>query len=373
MGMTLDQQLIPFEPFGLSGRPLTSFARRITVKGKLRGRSVVPPPHSPKVALLSTGRQALYRNLNQILMFVNPTLMFGTVTGLDLQSSRSILASMRVLVCGGRDYKNREEFFSAMDNLLSNIPNVQIIEGGARGADCFAWEWAVANAIPFVTFKPNWERDGRAAGPIRNQRMLDEGKPELVIAFPGGAGTADMKRRARGAGIKVIEILPAEEETWPTSASPPSRIAAVSCTSSLLAASFRSPRAASPRSSPSTGRSAHTGEQSMFFRRKKPSPSPFDAVVAKATEHRHSWTPVKAPGPFSVKVCVECRHAEVGLDPDIIDRALAEVMAKKARAQGNAGYIIEAKVVKRKKRKANVYNPTCNCDEGDYCSCPTYW
>jgi ABC-type sugar transport system substrate-binding protein len=36
--------------------------------------------------------------------------------------------------------------------------------------------------------------------------MLDEGKPDIVVAFPGGTGTADMVRRARKAGVVVIEV-----------------------------------------------------------------------------------------------------------------------------------------------------------------------
>lgn len=43
----------------------------------------------------------------------------------------------------------------------------------------------------------------RAAGPIRDQEMLDKGKPDLVVAFLGNRGTADMVRRAREAGVPV--------------------------------------------------------------------------------------------------------------------------------------------------------------------------
>ena len=51
-----------------------------------------------------------------------------------------------------------------------------------------------------------WKRFGPSAGGIRNQQMLDEGKPDLVVAFPGGKGTADMVRRAENAGVKVIKV-----------------------------------------------------------------------------------------------------------------------------------------------------------------------
>jgi hypothetical protein len=41
---------------------------------------------------------------------------------------------------------------------------------------------------------------------LRNQRMLDEGKPDLVVAFTGGGGTKDLVRRAVKAGVSVHEV-----------------------------------------------------------------------------------------------------------------------------------------------------------------------
>jgi hypothetical protein len=49
-----------------------------------------------------------------------------------------------------------------------------------------------------------WESLGRKAGPIRNQRMLTEGKPALVVAFPGGKGTANMVAQARATNVRVF-------------------------------------------------------------------------------------------------------------------------------------------------------------------------
>ncbi|MEM9912925.1 MAG: hypothetical protein AAF922_19365 [Pseudomonadota bacterium] len=46
---------------------------------------------------------------------------------------------------------------------------------------------------------------GRAAGPIRNKEMLDEGCPDLVVAFPGGRGTANMVKQAQAAGVEVLD------------------------------------------------------------------------------------------------------------------------------------------------------------------------
>lgn len=88
----------------------------------------------------------------------------------------------------------------------SRGPITSMIAGGARGADTMARHLAHAWNVRFRAFAADWKTHGRAAGPIRNQRMLDEGKPDLVVAFPGGRGTADMVRRARAAGVPVMEI-----------------------------------------------------------------------------------------------------------------------------------------------------------------------
>lgn len=111
---------------------------------------------------------------------------------------------MRVLVCGGRDYSDKAFLWNVLDGL--GPPEVsEIVSGMAPGADSIAAEWAERFGFPLHKFPADWSL-GRKAGPIRNQRMLDEGKPDLVVAFPGGRGTADMVRRARQSGVPVKEI-----------------------------------------------------------------------------------------------------------------------------------------------------------------------
>lgn len=65
--------------------------------------------------------------------------------------------------------------------------------------------YAADHGISAEGFPADWRKYGKSAGPLRNQQMIDEGKPDLVVAFPGGTGTADMVRRAKAAGIRVIE------------------------------------------------------------------------------------------------------------------------------------------------------------------------
>ena len=79
------------------------------------------------------------------------------------------------------------------------------MQGGARGADALAKEWAMTHPdIKRFEIKDNWRKYGPAAGPIRNQQMLDWG-PDLVVAFAGGKGTAGMVTLARATGVPVIE------------------------------------------------------------------------------------------------------------------------------------------------------------------------
>lgn len=109
---------------------------------------------------------------------------------------------MRILVCGGRDFNN----MTCITTALNHFKPTEVIHGGCRGVDTLAGEWAKRNGIPVREFKADWDKFGRAAGPIRNQQMLDEAKPDLVVMFPGGIGTRNMANLARNAGVEVQEV-----------------------------------------------------------------------------------------------------------------------------------------------------------------------
>jgi len=116
---------------------------------------------------------------------------------------------MRVLVCGGRNYDN----YGALATLLSALqvtrePFDVLIHGNAQGADMLADTYARRHNIPVMEFNADWKRHGKSAGPRRNRRMIVEGKPDLVVAFPGRNGTTNMVAQARAAGIEVITYLP---------------------------------------------------------------------------------------------------------------------------------------------------------------------
>ena len=113
----------------------------------------------------------------------------------------------RIIVCGCKDFSNREFCFNRLDSILSEYKEVEIVSGHAKGADSFGEEYAKKHGLPLKIFTPDWKRYGRAAGPIRNREMLNyslEAKP-VVIAFWNrtSKGTKDMINQATKAGVKV--------------------------------------------------------------------------------------------------------------------------------------------------------------------------
>ena len=115
-----------------------------------------------------------------------------------------------LLVCGGRNFTPTPEDYAVLASWLR--PGMRLVHGDARGVDRWAAEFAKGLRVEVVAYPADWKAHGKAAGPIRNRRMLTEGKPDAVLAFPGGAGTADMVRQARAAGVHVALARLHQEE-----------------------------------------------------------------------------------------------------------------------------------------------------------------
>lgn len=113
---------------------------------------------------------------------------------------------MRVIVCGGRNYDDRKTMDRIMVALFADGPWT-VVHGDARGADRMAGELANWYGLTVEAFPADWDALGKSAGPDRNRRMLAAGA-DLVLAFPGGWGTAHMVSIAREAGVPVLEVKP---------------------------------------------------------------------------------------------------------------------------------------------------------------------
>jgi predicted polyphosphate/ATP-dependent NAD kinase len=134
------------------------------------------------------------------------------------------MIEFKVLVCGGRDYGRKwtgtqwdederqiDRLFAVLDKALQAARLAKrsfvLIHGDAQGADKLSHEWATARQVDDVrVYEADWKTHGRAAGPIRNQKMLTSENPDVIIAFKGGNGTAHMIKIGKEAGVPVYEV-----------------------------------------------------------------------------------------------------------------------------------------------------------------------
>lgn len=119
------------------------------------------------------------------------------------------LNSCKILVCGGRNFNNKDFIFNSLDRLFSDTL-LTVVHGGATGVDSIANEWATQrnhNIKAYPIHQEEWNTYGKKAGYLRNKKMLDLNPDiNLVIAFDGGSGTKMMITLASQRNIKVVRL-----------------------------------------------------------------------------------------------------------------------------------------------------------------------
>lgn len=106
-------------------------------------------------------------------------------------------------VTGGRDYDN----WHMVGHVLRQMPPCAVlVHGGAPGADSQCGEWWDMHDRPVEVHPADWDQHGKTAGPLRNQEMVDSGL-DLLLVFPGGRGTEDMRTRALKARVPVLDVM----------------------------------------------------------------------------------------------------------------------------------------------------------------------
>lgn len=115
---------------------------------------------------------------------------------------------MRTLVCGGRDFESKDAVWRGLDMFHGKHLISLVIHGNQRGVDTFAGMWARSHGIEELPFDAtaDFKKWGKRGGSVRNGRMLRDGKPDIVLAFPGGPGTRNMRTQAAFVGVRIIPV-----------------------------------------------------------------------------------------------------------------------------------------------------------------------
>jgi hypothetical protein len=118
---------------------------------------------------------------------------------------------MKILMCGDRNYTDENKVRDVFKALLIAYDNFEIVQGGAAGADFLSNKVAKEMNISVKEYKAEWSKYGRAAGPLRNELMLNDNQDiQLVVAFhkniANSKGTKNMVDKAINKGIRV-EII----------------------------------------------------------------------------------------------------------------------------------------------------------------------
>lgn len=116
------------------------------------------------------------------------------------------MKSKRLIIAGGRRYIPQTRDEQIITATVERLGVTEIISGGADGADEMGERYAKAMGIPLRVFPADWRRHGKKAGPMRNREMALQA--DACLLFPGGAGTADMRRAASEMGLEVVEAYP---------------------------------------------------------------------------------------------------------------------------------------------------------------------
>lgn len=111
---------------------------------------------------------------------------------------------MRVIIAGGRDFVPSQRDEAIVSTLLALHKATEVVSGGAAGADRFGEDVARAAGLPVRMFRADWDKHGKAAGPLRNREMAEYA--DAIILFPGGRGTRSMFDEAVRRGLQLLYV-----------------------------------------------------------------------------------------------------------------------------------------------------------------------
>jgi hypothetical protein len=120
-----------------------------------------------------------------------------------MNSPQGFTKNMRLLVIGGRHFDEVVLVLDVLSQLHRHYAIGALIRQATPGAESYAGYWAGLHGVHEIVFIPYLRRKGSFSDHERNTRMLTEGKPDALVAFPGGKGTADMVKKAKTYGLAI--------------------------------------------------------------------------------------------------------------------------------------------------------------------------
>lgn len=113
---------------------------------------------------------------------------------------------MKLIIAGSREGINEADVFTAMQESGFDKRVSEVVSGTARGVDRVGEEWARENGIPVKRFPADWEKNGRAAGHIRNRQMGDYADALLVLIYNNSRGSEGMLSYAKKMGLEIYVV-----------------------------------------------------------------------------------------------------------------------------------------------------------------------
>lgn len=125
-------------------------------------------------------------------------------------------ARVRILVSGSREWTDKQIVHETLRRVYYMKVSAEdtehvLLHGCARGIDEIAEQWAIQEGCWEIERYPaEWTKYQLKAGPIRNQKMIDVGKPDAAVVFWDGKsrGTLDTMRRCIQGGVPVTLVGP---------------------------------------------------------------------------------------------------------------------------------------------------------------------
>lgn len=109
----------------------------------------------------------------------------------------------KIIIAGGRDFQKYELLIDKCDEILRHYDGVELVGGGAKGADALGKHYAELRQYDYKLFPADWDKHGKSAGPIRNKQMAEYADALIVFWDGKSRGSANMIKQARKLNLEV--------------------------------------------------------------------------------------------------------------------------------------------------------------------------